>query len=168
MKDLHVPKYHSLHCGNRLSIGFLSSFYCISSSCDVLRRGLLLSSQVPEGFGFQGAPVVVEEEVVTGFGRGSRQMGVPTANLKPQSLFAGPLNHLPLGVYFGSEVHSAWVLVGLSSRHEVSMSMWEADCGALHLLHVSMPRQICSQFTDTFLAKDLWPCFEKIGRKAPP
>ena len=35
-----------------------------------------------------------------GFGRGSRQMGTPTANIDPSGL--GPaLAHLPKGVYFG-------------------------------------------------------------------
>lgn len=57
--------------------------------------------KVPEGYTFSKAPMYLEEEVVTGFGRGSKQMGVPTANLKPDDLFAGPLDGLPLGVYFG-------------------------------------------------------------------
>lgn len=56
---------------------------------------------MPEGYTFGRAPIALEEEVVTGFGRGSKQMGVPTANLKPEDLFAGPLDGLPLGVYFG-------------------------------------------------------------------
>lgn len=38
--------------------------------------------------------------VVTGFGRGSRQMGVPTANIDPVPL-QDVLSGLPLGVYFG-------------------------------------------------------------------
>lgn len=57
--------------------------------------------QVPAGYSFMRAPIEVEEEVVTGFGRGSKQMGTPTANLRPDALFAGPLQDLPLGVYFG-------------------------------------------------------------------
>ena len=57
--------------------------------------------QVPEAYTFSRAPIYAEEVVVTGFGRGSKQMGVPTANLKPDSLFSGPLKELPLGVYFG-------------------------------------------------------------------
>jgi FAD synthase len=44
--------------------------------------------------------MMLEGEVVAGFGRGSSQIGVPTANIAP-----GPLAHklegLPLGVYFG-------------------------------------------------------------------
>lgn len=56
---------------------------------------------MPEGCTFSRAPIFVEEEVVTGFGRGSKQMGVPTANLQPEELFAGPLDGLPLGVYIG-------------------------------------------------------------------
>lgn len=58
-------------------------------------------AQVPEGHTFWRAPIFVEEVVVTGFGRGSKQMGVPTANLRPEDLFSGPLKDLPLGVYFG-------------------------------------------------------------------
>lgn len=57
--------------------------------------------KVPAGYGFSRAPIEIEEKVVTGFGRGSKQMGVPTANLRPDDLFAGPLDELPLGVYFG-------------------------------------------------------------------
>jgi len=44
----------------------------------------------------------LEAPVVTGFGRGSKQMGVPTANLDPE-LCGGEafLSTLPLGVFFG-------------------------------------------------------------------
>ena len=38
--------------------------------------------------------------MVEGFGRGSAQMGVPTANIEPGPL-KGRLEGLPLGVYFG-------------------------------------------------------------------
>lgn len=46
------------------------------------------------------APVLLQGPVVTGFGRGSRQLGVPTANIDPSTLSA-QLASLPQGVYFG-------------------------------------------------------------------
>lgn len=53
-----------------------------------------------------GTPVLrLEAPIVRGFGRGSRQLGVPTANLDPRALAAGGLpldpHALPRGVYFG-------------------------------------------------------------------
>ncbi|CAN0440363.1 unnamed protein product, partial [Ectocarpus sp. 8 AP-2014] len=39
-------------------------------------------------------------QVSTGYGRGSKKLGVPTANL-PESQFAENLRTLPTGVYFG-------------------------------------------------------------------
>ena len=72
----------------------LTPYFVASCSIDVV-------GQVPIGYSFSRAPICMEEEVVTGFGRGSKQMGVPTANLAPEALFAGPLDGLPLGVYFG-------------------------------------------------------------------
>jgi len=39
-------------------------------------------------------------EVATGYGRGGKKLGVPTANL-PESLFAESLRDVPAGVYFG-------------------------------------------------------------------
>ena len=45
-------------------------------------------------------PLVLEGPVVSGFGRGSSKMGVPTANIEAEPL-ARTLAPLPLGVYFG-------------------------------------------------------------------
>ncbi|KAK9816431.1 hypothetical protein WJX72_000132 [[Myrmecia] bisecta] len=56
--------------------------------------------QVPKCYAFAQSPLYLEGAVVTGFGRGSKQMGVPTANLPPEPL-AAKLEQLPLGVYFG-------------------------------------------------------------------
>lgn len=56
--------------------------------------------QVPPGYRFAAAPLALESTVVTGFGRGSRQLGVPTANMDPAPL-AQQLQQLPQGVYFG-------------------------------------------------------------------
>ena len=50
--------------------------------------------QVPEGYRFPSAPLVMDSQVVTGFGRGSRQLGVPTANMDPAPL-AQQLQGLP-------------------------------------------------------------------------
>jgi riboflavin kinase len=51
------------------------------------------------------AALRLEAPIVRGFGRGSRQLGVPTANLDPQALAQGGLSldpgALPRGVYFG-------------------------------------------------------------------
>lgn len=58
----------------------------------VLRQPKLF--MLPEG------PVEMEGSVVTGFGRGSKQMGVPTANLSPDEV-GEAASRLPRGVYFG-------------------------------------------------------------------
>lgn len=68
---------------------------------DIFRVSSMLALQVPNAYTFRKAPIFAREIVVSGFGRGSKQMGVPTANLKPEALFSGPLKELPLGVYFG-------------------------------------------------------------------
>ena len=51
-------------------------------------------------FALPGGPLLLGGPVVSGFGRGSRQMGVPTANIDPVPL-QGTLTDMPLGVYFG-------------------------------------------------------------------
>ena len=60
----------------------------------------LAGRQVPVSFALPGDPLLLGGPVVTGFGRGSRQMGVPTANIDPAPL-QGALADMPLGVYFG-------------------------------------------------------------------
>ena len=55
--------------------------------------------QVPPAY-LLSAPIILEGRVVEGFGRGSSQMGVPTANIEPGPL-KNTLEGLPLGVYFG-------------------------------------------------------------------
>ncbi len=54
---------------------------------------------MPPGY-LLSAPITLEGRVVEGFGRGSAQMGVPTANIEPGAL-KDRLEGLPLGVYFG-------------------------------------------------------------------
>lgn len=50
-------------------------------------------------------PLVFRGTVVHGFGRGSKQLGIPTANLDAQSLSA-VIDDLPAGIYFG------WASIG--------------------------------------------------------
>lgn len=52
---------------------------------------------MPDGYAFPGTPVRLDGPVIHGFGRGSKQLGVPTANLPPD----GFATNLPNGVYFG-------------------------------------------------------------------
>eukprot|EP00200_Dunaliella_tertiolecta_P007165 CAMPEP_0202375320 /NCGR_PEP_ID=MMETSP1127-20130417/6009_1 /ASSEMBLY_ACC=CAM_ASM_000462 /TAXON_ID=3047 /ORGANISM="Dunaliella tertiolecta, Strain CCMP1320" /LENGTH=442 /DNA_ID=CAMNT_0048972759 /DNA_START=83 /DNA_END=1411 /DNA_ORIENTATION=+ len=56
--------------------------------------------QVPPHYEFPGAPVLMSGPVVEGFGRGSKQMGVPTANIDPKPLET-TLKAMHNGVYFG-------------------------------------------------------------------
>eukprot|EP00967_Tisochrysis_lutea_P025687 scaffold29669_cov17-Tisochrysis_lutea.AAC.1 len=55
---------------------------------------------VPPHYEFPGAPVLMSGPVVEGFGRGSKQMGVPTANIDPKPLET-TLKAMHNGVYFG-------------------------------------------------------------------
>lgn len=41
-------------------------------------------------------PVIIDTEVISGFGRGSSELGIPTANIPPD-----PLSELDPGVYYG-------------------------------------------------------------------
>jgi hypothetical protein len=70
-------------------------------------------AQVPEGYAHPAAPLRLAGDVTDGFGRGSRQLGVPTANLPPGPL-AEQLRGLPSGVYFGQAEPRAGPA---SSRH---------------------------------------------------
>eukprot|EP00892_Ulva_mutabilis_P003187 jgi/Ulvmu1/1286/UM011_0010.1 len=55
---------------------------------------------VPPDFSFPGAPLHLQAKVVEGFQRGSKQMGVPTANMLPTDVEETLASH-PKGVYFG-------------------------------------------------------------------
>jgi len=48
-------------------------------------------------------PIRMVSKVVRGFGRGSRELGIPTANLSRESLESstGDFNSLPCGIYWG-------------------------------------------------------------------
>ena len=55
--------------------------------------------------------------VVRGFGRGSKSLGIPTANLDAEAL-AGALGDAPAGIYFG------WASVGgAPAVHKMVMSV---------------------------------------------
>ncbi len=56
--------------------------------------------QVPPDYALADGPVHLQGSVVHGLGRGSKQMGTPTANLDPAPL-ASTLRGLNQGVYFG-------------------------------------------------------------------
>ncbi len=62
--------------------------------------GAALFPQVPPRYALPGAPVHMAAPVVTGFGRGSWQLGTPTANMDPVPLQA-TLQRLHQGVYYG-------------------------------------------------------------------
>ncbi|KAL4447549.1 hypothetical protein ABPG75_004768 [Micractinium tetrahymenae] len=66
--------------------------------------------QVPEGYAHPAAPIRLAGSVTHGYGRGSKRLGVPTANLPPAPL-REQLEALPDGVYFGwaqLDVDSSW------------------------------------------------------------
>eukprot|EP00878_Enallax_costatus_P002360 GHUV01002536.1.p1 GENE.GHUV01002536.1~~GHUV01002536.1.p1 ORF type:complete len:437 (+),score=125.17 GHUV01002536.1:127-1437(+) len=101
--------------------------------------------QVPPGYQLPGGPLTMESTVVTGFGRGSRQLGVPTANMDPEPL-QEQLQQLPQGVYFGwaqvdgpegwpavdSDVHKMVMNVG---RRPTVNEGDEAATVEVHILH---------------------------------
>lgn len=60
----------------------------------------VLVFRVPEHFALRGGIRYMEGEIVTGYGRGSKELGVPTANLLPADV-QGEIVGLPAGVYFG-------------------------------------------------------------------
>ena len=61
----------------------------------------MVPSKLARGALHQGmAPVAFCGEVIRGFGRGSKQLGCPTANI-PAAPYAQQLTELPLGVYWG-------------------------------------------------------------------
>lgn len=60
----------------------------------------VLVFSVPDNFALQGGIRCMEGEIVKGYGRGSKNLGVPTANLSPVDV-QGDIAGLPSGVYFG-------------------------------------------------------------------
>jgi FAD synthase len=61
-------------------------------------------------------PLLLSGEVVKGFGRGSKELGVPTANLPVEAL-GNVLDDIPAGVYYG------WASVGSDGSAPCKMVM---------------------------------------------
>lgn len=66
--------------------------------CDISLHVVRL--QVPENFALKNGIKYMTGEIVTGFGRGSKKLGVPTANIRPEDVEV-QIAGLPSGVYFG-------------------------------------------------------------------
>lgn len=84
-------------------------------------RITLILPQVPPRYAFPGAPLQLAGDVTTGFGRGSRDLGFPTANLPPSPL-QEQLQDLPSGVYFGWEPlqQACYLILDLGLPHRQS------------------------------------------------
>ncbi|KAJ1938953.1 riboflavin kinase [Linderina pennispora] len=94
-------------------------------------RELIVGPEMPE----KPYPILVEGEVVRGFGRGGKQLGIPTANL-PESVVESALSEIPIGVYYG------WAKVAGDSVRPMVMSLgWnpyfknEKRSGEVHIMH---------------------------------
>ncbi|KAJ1765994.1 riboflavin kinase [Coemansia sp. RSA 1813] len=92
-------------------------------------------------------PIYVAGEVVSGFGRGGKQLGIPTANL-PSEVVEQALTDIPIGVYLG------WALVeGDAEVRPMVMSLgWnpyfknERRSGEVHIMH---------KYADDFYGKNM-------------
>ncbi|KAJ1852694.1 riboflavin kinase [Coemansia sp. RSA 1822] len=91
-------------------------------------------------------PILVEGTVVEGFGRGGKQLGIPTANL-PSSVVDQALENIPIGVYYG------WAQVQDDIVRPMVMSLgWnpyfknEKRSGEVHIIH---------EFKDDFYGKQM-------------
>lgn len=93
-----------------------------SAASEALAR--VPTAQVPEGYAHPAAPIRLAGSVTHGYGRGSRQLGVPTANLPPAPL-REQLSALPDGVYFGWGSTS-----GLTPRCLVAACFLASQCTA--------------------------------------
>lgn len=77
---------------------------------------------VPENFALSSAPLYLTGTVVTGYGRGSKDLGVPTANLDPLDV-GECVKGLPDGVYFGWAQLDASTEASLEDRSVHKMVM---------------------------------------------
>ncbi len=73
-------------------------------------------SRADPGFCVLSAPVALCGDVVSGYGRGSRELGIPTANLDPDAL-GSALDGVPPGVYCG------WASIAGSEPYMAVMSI---------------------------------------------
>lgn len=70
-------------------------------------------------------PIRMIGTVVRGFGRGSKDLGIPTANLDPTSLQSSvPFQDLPSGIY--------WGYAKISSSHDSTIVVDGKDIGSNH------------------------------------
>ncbi|KAF2074238.1 hypothetical protein CYY_004448 [Polysphondylium violaceum] len=85
-----------------------------------IERGVLLSSNISNSLDTSGAgflPLFLKGTIIKGFGRGSKELGIPTANL-PVEEYEDILKDIPVGVYYG------WANVeGLNNNQVYSMAM---------------------------------------------
>ena len=123
-------------------------------------------------YALPGGPLLLGGPVVSGFGRGSRQMGVPTANIDPAPLQAA-LADMPLGVYFGCATCAAVafaqvaVVLGLPALTQCSVCAMIVTLSHLKnqgRLDVSLPSDAaCSACTSGTLCT-LTACLDIGGR----
>lgn len=94
----------------------------------------------------RGLPHFAKGEVVKGFGRGSKELGIPTANF-PKEVVDNLPEHLTTGVYYGfanvdkGEVHKMVMSIGWNPFYKNPTKSMET-----HVLH---------QFSEDFYGKEL-------------
>ncbi|CAI5980683.1 unnamed protein product [Closterium sp. NIES-65] len=95
----HVRGLHPESPAFRIAIVPLPVHQANGASCNESAAAAAMTEDT-EKFSFPKAPVFMKAPVVTGFGRGSKQMGIPTANMLPEVL-REQLEGMQRGVYFG-------------------------------------------------------------------
>ncbi|KAJ2485169.1 riboflavin kinase [Coemansia sp. RSA 2050] len=105
-------------------------------------RPLIVGSDEPE----PPFPLYVQGTVVKGFGRGSKQLGIPTANL-PSDVVERALTDIPIGVYYGwAQVDNGPVLPMVMSLGWNPFFKNEKRSGEVHIIH---------KFKDDFYGQNL-------------
>ena len=98
-------------------------------------------------------PIRMIGTVVRGFGRGSRELGIPTANLDGASLQSSlPFDDLPTGIYWGyakvgEDVYTAAISIGYNPTYGNTQKTVEPHCIAL----ADDPRRYASSTGETLL-----------------
>ena len=101
-------------------------------------------------------PYWTKGEVVRGFGRGSKQLGIPTANF-PQSIVDQAPSCLDAGVYYG------WACVDGGAVYKMVMSLgWNPQ---YQNEKKSMETHILYEFPDDFYGSELAICIAGYVRK---
>ena len=80
--------------------GLVSDLPLRTMSIESTPERFIAKLHLPANYRFEGAPLFLQAPVVNGFGRGSREMGTPTANLDVPTI-RDAIAGLPRGVYFG-------------------------------------------------------------------